>query len=75
LLNRFVTGGQLGTDEPGGYQVGHFEPNPPDGPARDARMSFDERLAVSARVRAGRTIAQQYLFNQRFPGAARIRNV
>jgi hypothetical protein len=41
-------------------------------------LSMDEmqrRVAVGAKISAGRTIAQQYLFNQRFPDAARIRSV
>ena len=89
LLRRFVDqSGNLATDEPEAFSgqprvggsmerngtAGRVEPNPPQA-GRDARMSFDERLAVAAQVRTGRKQAEQYLFAQRFPNAARIRNV
>jgi hypothetical protein len=46
------------------------------GAAQDPRtMTMDERVAVGAKIRAGKALAQLRSFNTRFPGAARIRNV
>jgi hypothetical protein len=62
LLRRFVDqtgGGNVGTDESG-------------------VLSMDEmhrRVAVGAKIRAGKAQAQRLLFNKRFPDAARIRSV
>jgi hypothetical protein len=89
LLNRFVTGGAIGTDGdgPGGTttQNGRFDPNPARNPAQAAdepgaaqdprAMTMDQRLAVGAQIRAGRAQAQRHLFDQRFPNATRIRTL
>jgi hypothetical protein len=72
LLRRFVdqTGsGNLGTDEP---------PPFPGRPRPGGVLSMDEmhrRVAVGAKISAGKVLAQLRSFNTRFPGASRIRNV
>jgi hypothetical protein len=70
LLRRFV-------DQSGDGNIAADQPPPFSG--RPAPMlSMDEmqrRVAVGARVRAGKVLAQRQLFDKRFPNAARIRSV
>jgi hypothetical protein len=65
LLRQFVDQtGNLGTDEPP--------------PFSGRPLSMDEmqrRVAVGAKIRAGKVLAHRHLFDQRFPDAARIRIV
>lgn len=70
LIRQFV-------DQSGDNNIGTDEPAPFSGRPGGV-LSMDEmhrRVAVSSQIRAGKAQAQQFLFNKRFPGAARIRRV
>ena len=67
LMNCVTSGGAM--DEPSAVS------GRPGAAQSPGAMTMDERAAFGATVRAGRARAQQFLFNQRFPGAARIRSV
>jgi hypothetical protein len=76
LMDVMTDDGATAMDAPDESQG--FAPNPPgSGRVQQATDSADlrRRVAVGAEVRRGRRVAEGFLFNKKFPGAARIRNV
>jgi hypothetical protein len=67
LLQRFVDQSGSGTEVATDDEPSAISGRP--GAAQSPRaMTMDERLATGARIRAGKALAQQFLFNKRYRG-------
>ena len=68
LLRQFL-------DKSGDGNLAADEPPPFSGRPKLSMDEMQRRVAVGAKISAGKVLAQRHLFDKRFPNAARIRSV